>query len=87
MDDINLADAKAHLEDLIQRAQRGEDVRISDPRLGTVQLRPLSVADSSPKARPKRRPGRWKDRLPPPPEGFFDPLTGDELKDWYGNDP
>lgn len=38
MDDATIDYAKQHLEELIERALNGEDVRISDPRLGTVQL-------------------------------------------------
>lgn len=33
-----------------------------------------------------RVPGRWKDRLPPPPFDFFGPLTEEELRDWYEGD-
>ena len=86
MQDVTLAHAKEHLEELIERAARGEDVRICDPKLGAVRL--TAVA---PEARlagvPKRVPGRWKDRLPEPPPGFFDPLSEDDLRDWYGDDP
>jgi hypothetical protein len=30
--------------------------------------------------------GQWKDRLSKEPPGFFDPLSEEELKDWYGED-
>ena len=70
------------MEDLVKRAVRGEDVRITDPALGTVRLTVVDAVREPPK---KRQPGRWKDRIPPPPDGFFDPMTGDELKDWYGD--
>ena len=85
MDDVSLTHAKQHLEDLIQRAARGEDVRISDPNSITVKLIPVDV-DVAQSQRPKRLAGRWKDRLPEPPAGFFDPLSEQELQDWYGDD-
>ena len=97
MEDVTLAHAKEHLEELVARAARGEDVRIVDPMAGTVVLTAARkpdvtaprVTDTMPPFVPltaDRVPGRWKGRLPPPPEDFFDPLTEEELKDWYGDD-
>ena len=77
MEDVSLAHAKDHLEELISRASRGEDVRISDPRLGTVRLLPVGPADKD-KPRPERRPGRWKGRFTVPAR-LFEPLTDEEL--------
>lgn len=34
MEDVDLRQAKEHLEELFERARRGEDVAISDPKLG-----------------------------------------------------
>ena len=34
----------------------------------------------------KRTLGHLEGKIPPPPEGFFDPMTEEELKDWYGDD-
>ncbi len=82
MEDVPLTHAKEHLEELIARAARGEDVRISDPKLGTVRLQPVAAAAP----RPRRLPGLLKDKLPPPPDDFFDPLSEEELKHWYGDD-
>ena len=45
MEDISLAHAKDHLEELIERAAKGEDIRISDARLGTVRLAPVGTPD------------------------------------------
>lgn len=84
MEDVDLRHAKEHLEELLERAAKGEDVRISDPRLGTIRLSAVAMAAGS-AGKPKRMPGRWKDRLPEPPPGFFDPMTDEELKDWYGD--
>jgi antitoxin (DNA-binding transcriptional repressor) of toxin-antitoxin stability system len=95
MDDVNLAEAKDHLEELMARAARGEDVRITDPKLGTVKL--LRVPREPDLSAPRvtdmmepfvpllrdRVPGRWKGRLTVP-DLLFEPMTEDELKDWYG---
>lgn len=43
MDTFTLDHAKEHLEVLVERARRGEDVRILDPRLGAMRLVILSV--------------------------------------------
>ena len=55
METVSVSDAKEHLEDLIARAARGEDVRIADPRHGTARL---TVEPSAAQPRPKRMPGR-----------------------------
>ena len=38
MDTLTISEAKEQLEELIARAARGEDVRISDPQHGTARL-------------------------------------------------
>ena len=81
MEDVPLTHAKEHLEELMQRASRGEDVRITDPKLGTFKLQSLAATAQ----RSKRVPGLLKDKLPPPPDDFFDPLSEEELKIWYGD--
>ena len=85
METIDLRHAKERLEELLVRAANGEDVRISDPRVGTIRLTAV-VAANVQHQRPKRLPGRWKHRLPEPPAGFFDPMSDEDLKDWYGDD-
>jgi antitoxin (DNA-binding transcriptional repressor) of toxin-antitoxin stability system len=86
MEQVTLAEAKEHLDDLLQRAARGEDVRIADPSFGTVKLQPVPAAASGDTPKRKRVPGAWKVRLPEPPPGFFDPMAEEELKDWYGDE-
>ena len=76
MEAVSLTHAKHHLEELIERAAKGEDIRISDPRRGTVRLLPVSPLQVKP--RPERRPGRWKGRLTVPAR-LFEPLTDEEL--------
>lgn len=82
MDDVSIAQAKEHLEELIARAAEGEDVRISDPALGTVRLQ--SVGTSQEK-RSKRVAGHLAGKFKVP-EGLFDPLPADELRRWTGED-
>lgn len=79
MEDVTLNHAKEHLEELMERAARGEDVRISDPRLGTIRLAPVEVpfAAAEP-AYPERLPGRWKGRFTVPAR-LFEPLSADEV--------
>ena len=98
MEDVDLRHAKEHLEELIERARRGEDVRISDEKGGAVKLTPVSsvpdltaprVLDTMPPFVPlkaPRVPGRLAGKIPPPPDDFFDPLSEEEMKDWYGDD-
>ena len=86
MEDVDLRHAKEHLEELVARATRGEEVCIVHPKGDAVRLVPARVGrQNPPAANPKRRPGRWADHLPPPPEDFFDPLSEEELKLWYGD--
>jgi antitoxin (DNA-binding transcriptional repressor) of toxin-antitoxin stability system len=95
MDDISLPDAKEHLEELLARAVRGEDVRITDPKVGTVKLtavnpnfaaaiRATDLMEPFVPLAHKRVPGRLVGIVPPPPDDFFDPLPDEELKHWYG---
>ncbi len=97
MEDVTLAHAKEHLEELIARAACGEEVHIVDPKVGKVRLTPVGAAgptarrvtDTMPPFVPlkvPRVPGRLAGKIPPPPPGFFDPLSDEELKDWYGDD-
>ena len=94
MDDIPLTFAKDHLEELIARARRGEVVTINDGR-GRVQLTAPAhgdviaprITDTLPPFVPLKQPrlaGRLAGKFSPPPEGFFDPLSDEDLKDWYG---
>lgn len=80
MDTVDLAHAKDHLVELLERAVRGEDVCISDAAIGTVKLTVVAGAVSS----PQRRPGRWKGRLNIPDDALLEPMLEDELALWYG---
>ena len=96
MEDVSLAHAKDHLEELIARASRGEDVRISDSKLGTVRLTPIAAPDLlAPRVTDTmepfvplakdRVPGRLKGRMKVPAR-LMEPMTEEELRDWYGDD-
>ncbi len=97
MEDVPLTHAKEHLEELMARASRGEDVRISDPKLGTVKLQPVHrepefraprVTDTMepfvPVAEPRKL-GHLRGKLVVPAR-LMEPMTEEELKDWYGDE-
>lgn len=82
MENVTLAHAKEHLEELIERAARGEDVRISDPKVGTVRLTAVGGdhAGMQPKQPfPERVPGLMVGRTTIPDEKLFEPLSEAEL--------
>ena len=97
MEDVDVRHAKEHLEELIERARRGEDVRISDPTLGSVRLTPVRqqpdvlaprVTDTMEPFVPlakDRELGRLAGKMQVPAR-LMEPMTDDELRDWYGED-
>lgn len=97
MEDVPLTHAKEHLEELIARASRGEDVRITDPKLGTVKLQPVErqpdvcaprVTDTMEPFVPlksKRVAGRLAGKIEVPAR-LMEPMSEEELRDWYGDD-
>lgn len=79
MENIPLSEAKNRLDELIERAARGEDVRIADPKHGTVRLQPVAQPpDAIEPPFPPRIAGQWKGRFKVP-ERLFEPLTEEEL--------
>ena len=96
MEDVDVRHAKEHLEELMARARRGEDVRISDPKIGTVRLSPVRTPDvAAPRVTDTmepfvplaqdRVPGRLKGKMQVPAR-LMEPMTEEELRDWYGDD-
>ena len=97
MEDVDLRHAKEHLEELVERAARGEDVRITDPKLGTVRLTALRrepdvlaprVTDTMEPFVPQKEdrvPGRLAGKMKVPAR-LMEPMGEEELRDWYGDD-
>lgn len=85
MDQVSIAHAKEHLEELIERARRGEDVRIADDKGVEVRLLPAEPPAHDRPVR-RRRLGMLEGKIPPPPADFFDPMSEEELKQWYGDE-
>jgi antitoxin (DNA-binding transcriptional repressor) of toxin-antitoxin stability system len=83
MEDVSLADAKEHLEDLVTRAARGEDVRIVDPKVGSVRL--TLARDGTQRRRPRRL-GLLEGKMKVPAR-LLEPMSKEELDSWYGNEP
>ncbi|HEX6015315.1 MAG TPA: hypothetical protein VFY87_26655 [Geminicoccaceae bacterium] len=69
--------AKAHLPELVARAEAGEEVVLAHGEKAAVRL--VAV----PREQPRRRPGRLKGKLSVGPE-FFEPLPEEELALWGG---
>jgi hypothetical protein len=87
MDSFTIPEAKERLEDLPKRAALGEDVRITDPALGTVRLEAVLASAVPPfELLPgPRRLGHLTGKLMVPAR-LMEPMDADELKDWYGDD-
>ena len=79
---VNLADFDPALSKLIDRMSAGEEVVLE--RGGKPVARLVHVQEES--SATCRVPGMLKHLIGPEPEGFFDPLTEEELKGWYGDD-
>lgn len=75
---INIADAKAHLSEYLERVQAGETIVICNRNVPIAELRRL------PERPPARRTfGGYKGQITIHP-GFFAPLADDELDEWGG---
>ena len=68
---INIAEAKAKLSSLVDRALAGEDIVIA--RAGKPQARLVPVAEL-----PRRKPGAWR-HWKVPPEVFLEPMDPEDL--------
>jgi prevent-host-death family protein len=76
MKPVTIHAAKTNLSKLIERACAGEEVVIARGKTPVVRLVAIEP-------RPKRMPGRLKGKFTVPRE-FFEPLSEEELKLWYG---
>lgn len=77
MEDVSVAHAKEHLEELVARAARGEDVGIVDPKVGKVKLTLAGNGASRP--RKPRRLGLLEGRITPPAR-LLEPMTRRSLR-------
>lgn len=95
MEDVTLAEAKERLEELVARAQRGETVTITDAK-GPVRLTGSRMPDlTAPRVtdtmepfvplKEPRKLGHLKGKMQIPAR-LMEPMSEDELKDWYGED-
>ena len=84
MEDVSLAHAKEHLEELVARAARGEDVSIVDQIVGKVKL--TLAGNGATRSRKPRRLGLLEGKMKVPAR-LLEPMTEEELSDWYGDRP
>lgn len=84
MEDVSVAHAKEHLEELVARAARGEDVSIVDPKVGKVRLTP--AGNGATHLRKARRLGLLEGKMTVPSR-LLEPMSEEDLADWYGKKP
>ena len=88
MASYTVQEAEAQLSELIDRAERGEEVIIT--RGDKPAMRLIAITEPAGK-KAGRRPGACKGEIPEIPDSvFFDPLPEDGLKLWeegYEGDP
>ncbi len=87
MERVTLDYAREHLDELIERAAKGEDVQIADPKHGNLQLLPVSRQPRKAfvPLQADRTPGLLTGKMKVP-ERLLEPMSEDELRDWYGDD-
>lgn len=79
---VNVAEAKAHLSELLARVEAGETVVIARRNKPVAQLSPAPA-----KAVKKKRPLGLAEGSVTLHPSFFEPMTEDELADWYDVKP
>ena len=75
----NIYEAKAHFSKLLEKASDGAEIMIAKagkPRWKIVPVTP---------PKPKRVPGKLKGKIWYS-KNCWDPMSEEELKDWYGDD-
>ena len=82
MESVTLAEAKEQLAELIERAAKGEDVRINDPMGVAVRL---VLAERQPSPRERVVFGRWK-LLAEIAEDWLLALLDDEELGWLSGE-
>jgi prevent-host-death family protein len=76
---VNVHEAKAHLSEYLAQVEAGETVVIARRNKPVAELRPIKTAPSSKARRPI---GLAKGMGHVGPE-FFEPMSEEELADWY----
>ncbi len=84
MEDVSVAHAKEHLEELVARAARGEEISIVDPKVGKVKL--TLTGTTVTRARKPRQLGLLEGKMKVPAR-LLEPITDEEFADWYGDLP
>ena len=84
METIPTSRAELELPDLIHRAAAGETIVIEAPTGERVRLQPEPVTVGA--GVPDRVPGSMKGKIEVPAR-LFEPMSEDELKLWYGEEP
>ena len=82
MDDVTLAHAKEHLDDLIACAARGEEVRIIDPAKRAWRIVPAGVVNSKPASVIF---GQWKHLKDISEDRLLAPLSDEDLA-WFSGE-
>jgi prevent-host-death family protein len=75
---VTIHEAKTHLSRLIADVEAGQEVIIARGTQPVARLVPIEP-------KPKRVWGKYKGQFDVP-DDFFDPLSEEELKLWYGSD-
>ncbi len=78
---VNIADAKAKLSEFVEAAARGESVVICRHNRPVAELRPIAATRQGPRDLTPMCPGETFVT-----DAFFEPLTEDELAEWYGRE-
>jgi prevent-host-death family protein len=77
---VNIADAKAKLSEFVEAAARGERILICNRNKPVAELRAVEQAPAEPRDLSPMYPGRTFMT-----GAFFEPLSGDDLREWYEN--
>ena len=77
---VNVAEIKAHLSEYLAAVEAGETVTIARRNKAVAKLVPVDAES----ARAKPRPIGLAKSLGEIHPSFFDPMTEDELAEWYG---
>ena len=75
---VTIEKARDQLDDLVARAEAGEEIILSRAERPAVRL---AVVETVTEAPPIRTPGKWKGKFSVP-DDFFDPLSEEELRLW-----